>query len=512
LLIDRSGQIEFVIVGNQRGIFIPDLSKYRSGLARLRGLRCVHTHLNQEGLSEDDLTDLALLRLDLMCAVTMDGKRGLPLFYHIAHLLPVNKNGQGWHILAPIQYGRLDLDFTKLIDALEEEFQRRQRAHSIEKTKDRAFLIHVATGPKSEAEESLTELTELAKTAGVEVIDKIIQTRRQINPKFFIGKGKLTEIAIRALQVGADLLIFDHELNPSQVKAITGFTDLRVIDRTQLILDLFAQRAKSREGKIQVEMAQLKYLLPRLVKQDASMSRLAGGIGGRGPGETKLEIDRRRTKERLHRLQKELKAIRRQRSQRRIKRRRSDLPVISIIGYTNAGKSTLLNTLTRSKVLAENRLFATLDPTSRRLRFPSEREAIITDTVGFIRNLPKDLMEAFAATLEELQDAHLLLHLIDISNPHFAEHIKVVEDILRQLNLHRIPVLRVFSKMDLVAPDYVERQCQRYDAIAISALQPSTLLPLLKKIEVVLGKLPYFKFSLKTKAQESSQFITLDFH
>lgn len=493
MLIDRSGQIEFVIVGNRRGIFIPDLSKYRSGLARLRGLRCVHTHLNQEGLSEDDLTDLALLRLDLMCAVTMDNEHGLPLFYHIAHLLPVNENGQGWHILAPIRYGRLNLNFTKLIDALEEEFQRGQKAHSIEKTKDKAILIHVATGPKSEAEESLTELTELAKTAGVEVIDKIIQTRRQINPKFFIGKGKLTEIAIRALQVGADLLIFDHELNPSQVKAITGFTDLRVIDRTQLILDIFAQRAKSREGKIQVEMAQLKYLLPRLVKQDASMSRLAGGIGGRGPGETKLEIDRRRIKERLHRLQKELKTIRRQRSQRRIKRRRSDLPIISIIGYTNAGKSTLLNTLTRSKVLAEDKLFATLDPTSRRLRFPSEKEAIITDTVGFIRNLPKDLMEAFAATLEELSEADLLIHLIDISKPRFAEHIGVVENILAQLKLTHIPTLRVFNKIDLVAPDYVERQCQRYDAIAISALNPSTLLPLLDKIEAVLGKLVYFK-------------------
>jgi len=512
LLINRSGQIEFVIVGNQRGILIPDLSKYRSGLARLRGLRCVHTHLNQEGLSEDDLTDLALLRLDLMCAITMDDNRGLPLFYHIAHLLSVNENGHGWHILAPIRYGRLNLDFIELINALEEEFQRGQRAQSIERNKDRAILIHVTTNYKSEAEESLAELTELANTAGVEVVDKIIQHRRQINPKFFIGKGKLTEIAIRALQVGADLLIFDHELNPSQVKAITSFTDLRVIDRTQLILDIFAQRAKSREGKIQVEIAQLKYLLPRLVKQDASMSRLAGGIGGRGPGETKLEIDRRRIKERLHRLQKELKAIRKQRSQRRIRRRRGDLPIISIIGYTNAGKSTLLNALTRSKVLAEDKLFATLDPTSRRLRFPSEREAIITDTVGFIRNLPKDLMEAFAATLEELREADLLIHLIDISNLHFAEHIAVVKDILAQLKLTHIPILMVFNKIDLAAPEYVKTQCQRYNAIGISALQPHTLLPLLEKIETILGKLAYFKFSLETKSKKIPQPTTLDFH
>ncbi len=501
LLIDRSGQIVYVIVGDQRSILIPDLRKYRSGLARLRGLRCVHTHLNQEGLTEDDLTDLALLRLDLMCAITIDERQSLPLFYHIAHLLPENKDGQGWEILNPIRYGQLQLNFKSLIEALEEEFQRTQSAYAVERGKDRAILIHVATKGKAEAEESLIELTELAKTAGVEVVDKVIQVRRQINPKFFIGKGKLTEIAIRALQVGADLLIFDHELNPSQVKAITSFTDLRVIDRTQLILDIFAQRAKTREGKIQVEMAQLKYLLPRLVKQDASMSRLTGGIGGRGPGETKLEIDRRRIKKRLTRLQKELKAIRKQRAQRRIKRKRSELPIISIIGYTNAGKSTLLNVLTRSDVLAEDKLFATLDPTSRRLRFPSEREAVITDTVGFIRNLPKDLLDAFAATLEELQDAHLLLHLIDISNPRFPEHIEVVEELLAKLNLQHIPVLRVFNKMDLVSPAYAKSQCERYQAIAISALQPETLLPLLGKIEQILGSLGYYKQKKTTPVQ-----------
>ncbi len=492
LLIDRTGQVAFVIVGDSKSILIPDLSKYRSGMARLRGLRCVHTHLNKEGLSEDDLTDLALLRLDLMGAITID-ERGLPLFYHLAYLLPENKNGAGWEILEPVRYGRLNLNFKKLIDALEDEFYRVQRAHTAFQSKDKAILIHAAVKGKAEAEESIIELSELAKTAGVEVVDIIIQQRRQINPKFFIGKGKLTEIAIRALQAGANLLIFNHELNPSQVKSITSFTDLRVIDRTQLILDIFAQRAKTREGKIQVEMAQLKYLLPRLVKQDASMSRLTGGIGGRGPGETKLEIDRRRIKTKLSHLQKELKAIRRRRAQRRIKRKRAELPIISIIGYTNAGKSTLLNVLTRSDVLAENKLFATLDPTTRKLRFPSEKEAIITDTVGFIRDLPKDLLEAFAATLEELKDAHLLLHLIDISNPNFPEHIEVVEELLIKLQLQHIPRLRVFNKIDLVSPEYAKIQCERYNCIGISALNPKTILPLLAKIEEKLGGLGYFK-------------------
>ncbi|MDL1956452.1 MAG: GTPase HflX [Candidatus Desulfofervidus auxilii] len=470
---------------------MPDLSRYRSGLARLRGLRCIHTHLKEEGLNEEDLTDLALLRLDLMCAITTN-QNGLPSFYHIAHLLPVNENGQGWRILEPIRYGNLNLNFSQLIEALEEEFQRVQRAHTVKRNKDRAILIHVSTSnTKTEAEISLMELSELAYTAGVEVVDKIIQYRKKINPKFFIGKGKLAEVVIRALQAGADLLIFDHELNPSQVKAITSFTDLRVIDRTQLILDIFAQRARSREGKIQVEIAQLKYLLPRLVKQDASMSRLAGGIGGRGPGETKLEIDRRRIKKRLHRLQQELKAIRNERKQRRIKRKKANLPIISIIGYTNSGKSTLLNALTKSNILTENKLFATLDPTSRRLRFPNEKEAIITDTVGFIRNLPKDLIEAFAATLEELKEADLLIHLIDISNPHFEEHIETVEGIIDKLNLTHIPVLKVFNKKDLVSAEYVAQQCQRYKAIAISAIQPETLPLLVKKIENILGNFSF---------------------
>ena len=482
-----------MVVGNQKGILLPDLSRYRSSIARLRGLRCLHTQLIEEGLNEEDLTDLALLRLDLMGTIVVD-KKGLPRYYHLAHLLPINENGHGWRILKPISYGQLQIKFDQLISALEEEFQRAQRAYSIEENKDRAILIHVSDpSAKIEAETSLKELSALANTAGVEIVDKVIQKLKYINPRFFIGKGKLAEVVIRALQTGANLLIFDHELNPSQANAIANFTDLRVIDRTQLILDIFAQRAKSREGKIQVEMAQLKYLLPRLVKQDASMSRLAGGIGGRGPGETKLEIDRRRIKEKLHRLQKELKGIQAQRMQRRIKRRRMQLPIISIIGYTNAGKSTLLNTLTKSDILAENRLFATLDPTSRRLRFPSEKEAIITDTVGFIRNLPKDLMDAFAATLEELYEAHVLIHLIDISNPSFPNHITSVEEILSQLQLAHIPTLRVFNKKDLISKEYIKQQCKRYDAIAISALKSETLLPLLEKIEKILGKLAYSK-------------------
>jgi GTP-binding protein HflX len=277
--------------------------------------------------------------------------------------------------------------------------------------------------------------------------------------------------------------VFDAELSPSQVRSITDFTELKVIDRTQLILDLFAQRARSREGKLQVEMAQVKYLLPRLVGKGDALSRLMGGIGGRGPGESKLEMDRRRLRDRLHRLQQDLSGVRKERRERRQPRRRLSLPVLSIIGYTNAGKSTLFNTLTHAAVLAEDRLFATLDPTSRRLRFPREREVIITDTVGFIKNLPKNLLEAFKATLEELEDADLLIHVVDLSNPRFIEQMAAVDDILSSLSLQDKPVLLVFNKQDLVETKLAALQCRIHRGVAISALDEATLPPLIARLE-----------------------------
>jgi GTP-binding protein HflX len=277
--------------------------------------------------------------------------------------------------------------------------------------------------------ESLEELRDLAVSSGVEVTDAVVQRLKKADTRFLIGKGKLSELALRCLQTGSTLLVFDHELTPAQVRSLTDATELKIIDRSQLILDIFARRAVTREGKIQVELAQLKYLLPRLATKNTAMSRLTGGIGGRGPGETKLEINRRRVRERITRLNRELEQVRQQREDRRRLRNTRGLPVISIVGYTNAGKSTLLNSLTRSHVAVEDRLFATLDPSGRRLRFPRERDVIITDTVGFIRDLPEDLMEAFAATLEELHDADLLLHVADASSARMDDQIKTVEGI-----------------------------------------------------------------------------------
>ncbi len=474
----------FVIVGDHREIVIPDLTRYRSASTRLKGLRLIHTHLNSEPLSRDDLTDLALLRLDLVCAVETD-MNGFPVKIHTAHLIPENPEGKYWLLMEPQPASELDLNFLNFIQALEDELTKKQKTRKVDAS-ERAILVRVETNPLHESHASLDELRELAETCGVQVFDAVIQYRDKADPRFLMGRGKLSDLVIKALQMGANLLIFDHELSAAQVRSISDFTELKVIDRTQLILDIFAQRAHSREGKIQVELAQLKYLLPRLTTKNTAMSRLTGGIGGRGPGETKLEINRRRVRDRILRLEKDLKEIQKGRTQRRVKREKTGLPVISIVGYTNAGKSTLLNTLTKSNVFTENRLFATLDPKSSRLRFPRDTEAVITDTVGFIRDLPRELFAAFRATLEELNEANVLLHVIDISNPNFENHITAVESILEELDIKDKPTLRVFNKEDLFPnKKLLDTLCIRFQATAISARKPETLQPLLEKLETM---------------------------
>ena len=486
ILISRRGEIAFVIVGSHKEIMIPSLDGFRASSTRFKGLRLIHTHLNNEGLTTDDLTDLALLRLDLVCAVETDDD-GVPGYAHTAHLLPENPEGKYWFIMEPTRPSEMELNFAAFIQALEGEFTRTQKTRKVDSA-DRAILIRVETNPLANSQASLDELKELAWSCGVEVFDSIIQYREQIDPRFILGRGKISALVIRALQIGANLLIFDHELMPAQIRSIADFTEMKVIDRTQVILDIFARRAHSREGKLQVELAQLKYLLPRLVTKNTAMSRLTGGIGGRGPGETKLEINRRRVRDRIHRLEREIHAIEKARGQRRVKRERMGLPVISIVGYTNAGKSTLLNTLTKSEVFTEDRLFATLDPKSSRLRFPRDREAIITDTVGFIRDLPKDLFAAFRATLDELQEADVLLHVIDVSNPNFEHHITAVEKILEELAIKTKPTIRVFNKEDKF-PDkaLLDVLCQRFGAIAVSALHQGTLPPLVQKLESLIS-------------------------
>ncbi len=495
-LIDRKGYVEYVIVGDARQIEMPDFKRVRVASERFRGLRCVHTHLRGEDLTRDDLTDLALLRLDLMAAIDVDERTGLPGAVRAAHLVPSNAadlstNGQSkqFAFLEAAIPSQLSVDFIALVEALEDEMARNRRASRRAGAKERAILVNVTSGSLADAEDSIAELRELAQSDGVNVLETVIQRRSAIDPRTVVGKGKLDELLIRAMQLGADAIIFDRELQASQVRSISEAADLKIIDRSQLILDIFAQRAQSHEGKIQVELAQLKYILPRLVVgQDSAFSRLAGGIGGRGPGETKLETDRRRVRDRIHRLEKELEAQRTRREQRRKERVRHRVPIISIVGYTNAGKSTLLNSLTSSHVLTEERMFATLDPTTRRLRLPRDQEVIINDTVGFIRDLPPDLLAAFRSTLEEIAESSLLIHLIDSANPRWHQQITSVDRILTELEFERIPRLLVFNKLDLVdsiALDAMMRQSSLEfgaEPLAISASDPITLPPLLHNI------------------------------
>ncbi|MDX9708401.1 MAG: GTPase HflX [Trichloromonas sp.] len=483
VIIDRQGEIQQVIVGDDREIVIPDLSGYGLGRGGLRGLRCVHTHLKGEPLSQDDLTDLALLRLDLMVALAV-GPDGLPGRVDYAHLLPPVPGGESVEVESLSSIHDLDLDFAAFTRALEGELERKvDDTIDLSDGRERAILISVSPAPRQETEDSLDELAELARTADVVVLDRVVQRPRQINPKYLMGEGKVKEVIIRALQQRATVLIFDQDLSPVQVRSISAITEIKVIDRSQLILDIFARRAHTLDGKVQVELAQLKYIMPRLIGRGTAMSRLMGGIGGRGPGETKLEIDRRRIRERIARLEQQLANLARGRLQRRQRRIRAEVPIVSIVGYTNAGKSTLLNALTQSKVFTEDLLFATLDTSTRRLRFPMEREVIITDTVGFIRKLPKSLLGAFKATLEELEDADLLLHVVDLSNPRFEEHIKAVERILGELELDRIPRLLVFNKTDQVPPEEVAPLCRRFDAVPVSALDRRSFGGLLAELQ-----------------------------
>ncbi len=472
VLLNRKGEVENVIVGNAHQLELPDIGRARAGQVRLRGLRLVHTHLKSEPLTRDDLTDLALLRLDMVAAIGVKDD-GLPGVLHYAHLLPENANGDLWRTETAADVYDESIDFMAIVEALEDELAATTQVRKVGSA-ERAVLVAVCLdGDRQGSESSLAELKELARTAGVQVVDELLQMRRQADPKYLIGHGKLDELNLRGMQKLAEVLVFDQNLTPSQARHIGEATSMKVLDRTQLILDIFAQRAQSGDGKLQVELAQLKYLLPRLVQSDASLSRLSGGggVGGRGPGETKLEIDRRRARDRITFLERKIDQLSGDRKTRRRQRSRKELPVISIVGYTNAGKSTLLNALTKSEVLAEDKLFATLDPTSRRLRFPREHEVIITDTVGFIRDLPKDLVAAFRATLEELEDASLLLHVVDASDPARDAQIAAVEHILESLDLMNAPRVLVWNKTDRMPKGVVNVLIRQRGGVAVSALK-----------------------------------------
>ena len=449
MLIDRKGRVDMVLVGEAGGILIPELPRARSGADRLRGLRLLHTHLTPDGLSQEDLMDLLFLRLDAIIVLTVN-LDGDPVQWQEAHLLPTPVAGQPYRVEQLRPWDQTSAHFAATAEALEEELARRSDDTREASDAPRALLVSVAAQPRIIQERNLDELAELARTAGLAVAGRMVQRVAQVNPKFILGKGKMAELEVLALEGRAGILVFDGELSPAQLHNLADITERKVLDRTQLILDIFAQHAVTRAGKLQVELAQLRYTQPRLTGKNRAMDRLMGGIGGRGPGETKLETDRRRSRERMARLRKELDQLRRQRAFTRSRRARRGIPLAALVGYTNAGKSTLLNNLTRSEVLAENKLFATLDPTTRRLRFPAEREIILADTVGFIRNLPRELMDAFRATLEELESADLLVHVADASHPDLLQQITSVETILEELELQHMPRILLLNKWDLL--------------------------------------------------------------
>jgi GTP-binding protein HflX len=490
-LVHRSGQVDYVIVGTATGLMLPDIGRLRAAEGRFRALRLVHTHLYGEPLTRDDLVDLTRLRLDLVSAIALSPE-GEPRSVSWAYNVPQNGAGEPFEVTGPIPFGAPQPNFGELIAALEREFEQKARLREVRAKDGRAILVHVGEkgrpGASLRATARLTELESLAETAGVEVVDKVVQLRDRIDPKFVLGKGKLEEVVMRAIDLDVQTLIFDLNLSPAQATAINDRTDLRVIDRSQLILDIFAQRAETRDGKLQVELAQLKYALPRLAQKDDALSRLTGGIGGRGPGETTLEIGRRRARERVTRLEKELAGLRKQRAQRRRRRERADVPVIAIVGYTNAGKSTLLNTLTGAGVLAEDKLFATLDTRARRLYLDGGGEAILTDTVGFIREMPADLFAAFRSTFEEAADADLLLELVDASDPEHFDHEQTTEALLEELGLGGLARIKVYNKVDRLDP--VERQAflSIPGAIAISALFKDTSRALVERIGAELAR------------------------
>ncbi len=475
VLINRTGTVDIILVGDRQSILIPDLSRYRISPGRLKGLRFIHTHLDDSGLSMEDLTDLLLLRLDMIVGVCVSSD-GHPGKTHLGTLSP--QSDTRWEIQTFPDPGGLPHNPLTIIHEVEQEMSRHISGLVTEGVL-RAVLVDLKTSSTSDTEESMNELAELARTAGIQVTDTMIQQRTKPDPRYLVGLGKLQEIVIMALDNGAEMLVFNRELSPSQLRAIADTTELKVIDRTMLILDIFAQHAKSRGGKVQVELAQLRYLLPRLVGKGTALSRLAGGIGTRGPGETKLEVDRRRIRQRIATLKKSLDRMKNERKTRRKRRRQKELPVVSIVGYTNVGKSTLLNTLTRSDEIARNMLFATLDPVSRRLTMSDGTACILTDTVGLIQDLPPELMRAFSATFEEINDADLILHLADCSHTNLENQLAAVDDIMSSLGLDEIPRLLVLNKGDLVDPETLSNIERRFGTFSIIATDPGSMGPLL---------------------------------
>ncbi|MCW5317416.1 GTPase HflX [Nostoc sp. KVJ3] len=504
--INRRGQVIRVGVGTPRQTQIPPMELPRYGAERLSGIRCIATHLKPEPPNEAALTAMALQRLDALVVLNITGTgftrrgggaTGYVKEAYLAHLIPQEsrtlitspaafKVGESqiqtpsWNISPPMDLDDLaDQDLVDLVENLEAEFQREFVAQEVDADHDRVLIVGLMTSETTplQFQDTLLELARLVDTAGGDVLQTIQQKRSRVHPQTVVGEGKVQEIALTAQTLGVNLVVFDRDLSPSQVRNLEVQIGIRVVDRTEVILDIFAQRAQSRAGKLQVELAQLEYMQPRLAGRGRTMSRLGGGIGTRGPGETKLETERRAIGQRISRLQKEVTQLQAHRSRLRQRRQHREVPSVALVGYTNAGKSTLLNALTNAEVYTADQLFATLDPTTRRLVIPygetnEHQEILITDTVGFIHELPASLMDAFRATLEEVTEADALLHLVDLSHPAWLRHIRSVREILAQMPITPGPALVIFNKIDQANSETLALAREEFPlAVFISASQ-----------------------------------------
>ena len=480
--INRQGRISAVSVGDTGTVDLPEF-RARSE-HRLSGIRCVHTHPSGDTvLSDPDLSSLRHMRFDVMAAIGRDGKEIVGSMGFLAGELQPDGMPEV-QCFGPASESDLHrVNMVRLITIINKKLGR----HAMKETRtteERAILAGIETGGALSAKASMEELARLAETAGAIVLGQVTQRKERPDTAFFLGRGKVEEIGMAVQNLEANLLILDDEITPSQQNHLEQGLGIKVIDRTALILDIFAQRARSREGKLQVELAQLKYRLPRLGGQGLVLSRLGGGIGTRGPGETKLEVDRRRIHSRIHDIEEQMESMRQRRKLHRSRRRESRIPMAALVGYTNAGKSTLLNALTGSEVYVEDQLFATLDPTTRHLFLPQKQEILLTDTVGFIQKLPHMLVTAFRATLEDVQEADFLLHVVDCSNAEAERQIASVIEVLKELDAEAKPTLYVFNKADCLEDEKRKEQLLRdRDGIFISARDGRNLDGLKKRLE-----------------------------
>lgn len=488
--ITRSGQIIEIAVGDNATVELPSFSG-RRGAGRLSGIRCIHTHPGGNPyLSGVDISALKNNKYDAMVAISVvspDFTKS-ELTFGLITGIDSNENYTA-ECYGPYSIEDAEnINFVNTVSTIERILDKQTGTASLQVMSERAILIGMEWGRNDSlwtVDDSLEELKQLADTAGATVIKKFIQKRPKPDPAFFIGRGKVQELALYAQQENIDLCIFDDELSPAQQRNIESVMGIRILDRTALILDIFAQRARTNEGKLQVELAQLQYTLPRIMGKGLMLSRLGGGIGTRGPGETKLEVDRRRIRDRIAFIKEQIEKVKAVRSLHRSKRKKNNVFEVSLVGYTNAGKSTLLNTLTNSDIYAKDQLFATLDPTTRQLTLPNKQEIIITDTVGFIQRLPHQLIAAFRSTLEVVTEADLLVHVIDVSHELYKEQAAAVHEVLKEIGAETKPVITVYNKIDKLPPDskLADRLALEEDTVCISAAKKLNLETLQQMIE-----------------------------